>query len=324
MSHVTVDKYKYEHMKRYFLLFYTLLLLFSCGQGKTADDIKINTSQGISLLNKPLIKRQVNPQLDSLQIGNYLKALKNYEVNKENVNHIVWLGRRTAYLGDYKRAIEIYSEGMNKFPNEARLYRHRGHRYISTRQLDKAIADLEKAALLVKETEDVIEQDGIPNSLNQPISTLHTNIWYHLGLAYYLKNELQKSLAAFKECLLNSTNDDLQVATRHWMYMILKRLELPEQAKVVLEPVHKDMTIIENFAYHNLLLFYKGELSEKELMENSNLESSLAVQYGIGNWHYYNDSIEKAIQIFEKITKTGNWAVFGYIAAEADLSRIKK
>jgi tetratricopeptide (TPR) repeat protein len=311
-------------MKRYLLFFFTLLLLYSCGQGKTANDIKINTSQGLSLLNKPLIKRQVNPQLDSLLIENYLEALRNYEVNKENVNHIVWLGRRTAYLGDYKRAIEIYSEGINKFPEEARLYRHRGHRYISTRQLDKAIADFEKAILLIKDKEDVIEQDGIPNSLNQPISTLHTNVWYHLGLAYYLKNDLQNALAAFHESLLDSKNDDLQVATRNWLYMILRRMQLPDEANTILIPVHKEMTIIENFAYHKLLLFYKGELSEKELMKNKNLASSLAVQYGIGNWYHYNDSIERAIQIFEKITKTSNWAVFGYLAAEADLSRIKE
>jgi tetratricopeptide (TPR) repeat protein len=311
-------------MKKHFLLFYIFLILFSCGQGKTADDIKINTSQGISFLNKPLIKRQVNPKLDSLRIENYLEALRNYEVNKESVNYIVWLGRRTAYLGDYKRAIEIYSEGINKFPDKPRLYRHRGHRYISTRQLDKAIADFEKAVLLIKDTKDIIEKDGIPNSLNQPISTLHTNIWYHLGLAYYLKNDLPKALTAFKECLLKSNNDDLQVATRHWLYMILKRMQLPEEAEAILIPAHKDMTIIENFAYHNLLLFYKGELTKKEFLENKNLASSQAVQYGIGNWYHYNDSIEKAKQIFEKITKTNNWAVFGYIAAEADLSRIKE
>ena len=309
-------------MKRYFLLFFSLLLLYSCGQGKATDDIKINTSQGLSFLNKPLIKRQVNPQLDSLRIENYLDALKNYEVNKENVNHIVWLGRRTAYLGDYKRAIEIYSEGINKFPEEARLYRHRGHRYISTRQLDKAIADFEKAVLLTQDTKDVVEKDGIPNSLNQPISTLHTNIWYHLGLAYYLKNDLQNALVSFQKCLIASNNDDLQVATRHWLYMILRRMQLHEEATAILHPVHKDMTIIENLAYLNVLLFYKGELSENELMENNNLASSSAIQYGIGNWYYYNDSIEKATQIFEKITKTSNWALFGYIAAEADLSRI--
>lgn len=84
-----------------------------------------------------------------------------------------------AYLGDYKRAIEIFTEGINKFPEDSRFLRHRAHRYISTRQLDNAIADFEKAVILIKDTEDVIEPDGVPNRLNQPVSSLHTNIYYH-------------------------------------------------------------------------------------------------------------------------------------------------
>ena len=32
--------------------------------------------------------------------------------------------------------------------------------------------------------EDSIEPDGMPNPQNIPVSSLHTNIWYHLGLAY--------------------------------------------------------------------------------------------------------------------------------------------
>lgn len=31
------------------------------------------------------------------------------------------------------------------------------------------------------------EPDGIPNALNPPLTLPHRNIWYHLGLAYYLK-----------------------------------------------------------------------------------------------------------------------------------------
>lgn len=316
------EKLLYLGMKIQLSISFALLLLCSCNQSPKANEININTSQGISLLNKPLIKRQVNLQLDSLQIENYLVALKNYNVNKESISNIIWLGRRMAYLGDYKRAIEIYSEGIKKFPNEARLYRHRGHRYISTRQLDKAILDLEKAVTLIKNTNDIVEQDGIPNRLNMPVSSLHTNIWYHLGLAYYLKNELQNALAAFHECLLDSKNDDMQVATRHWLYMILRRMQLPDEAEIILEPIQKDMTIIENKAYHSLLLFYKGELTENNLVVYESLGSSEAIQYGIGNWYYYNDNIEKAIQVFEGLIKTGNWAGFGYIAAEADLSRL--
>ena len=57
---------------------------------------------------------------------------------------LIWLGRRNAYLGNYKDAIGIYTEGIQKYPNDARFYRHRGHRLITLRCFDDAIADLRK------------------------------------------------------------------------------------------------------------------------------------------------------------------------------------
>ena len=61
------------------------------------------------------------------------------------------------------------------------MYRHRGHRYITVAQFDRAIADFEKAVALIKGTPDEIEPDGAPNPTGKPRSTLHFNIWYHLG-----------------------------------------------------------------------------------------------------------------------------------------------
>lgn len=304
-----------------FLLF-ICLTFFGCKK-PNLNEVKINTSQGMSLLNTPLIRRQVNVTQDSLQIVKYLDALKEYENNDKWADNIIWLGRRIAYLGDYKRAIEIYTEGINKFPEDARFLRHRGHRYISTRQIDNAIADFEKATTLIKNTEDVIEPDGNPNKLNQPISSLHTNIYYHLGLAYYLKNDLKNALKAFTNSLEASKNDDVQVATRHWLYMILQRMNLKDEATSILNPVTKDMNIIENTAYHDLLLFYKGERTESDLLilENGLVGASESTQYGIANWYFYNGNEDRAINMFKNIIKNGNWSGFGYIAAEADLSR---
>jgi len=300
-----------------------ILFLCSCNQSQKAEDVKINISQGMSLLKKPLVKRQVSPQIDSLRIENYLDALRHYNIDNKKANNIIWLGRRIAYLGDYKRAIEVYTEGINKFPEDARFYRHRGHRYISTRQLDDAISDLKTATILIKDKEDVVELDGIPNRLNRPISSLNTNIWYHLGLAYYLKNDLQNALTAFQEGLLASKNEDTQVATRHWLYMILRKMEKPNEAMQILEPIRQDMTIIENAAYYNLLLFYKGILTEEGVIGEDVLGSSEAALYGIANWYFYNGNVEKAKSMFNQIVEQGNWSGFGYIAAEADLSRME-
>lgn len=301
------------------------LVFFGCKNHENLDDVKINTSQGMSLLNTPLIRRQVNPAQDSLQIVKYLDALEDYENNNKLADNIIWLGRRIAYLGDYKRAIEIFTQGIIEFPKDARFLRHRGHRYISTRQFNNAITDFENAVILIKDTEDVIEPDGVPNRLNQPVSTLHNNIYYHLGLAYYLKNDLKNALKYFTECLESSKNDDMQVATRHWLYMILQRMNMKDEAASILNPITEDMEIIENIAYHDLLLFYKGIRTENELLkvENGSIGANEATQYGIANWHFYNGNEDRAINMFQNIIKSGNWAGFGYIAAEADLSRLQ-
>jgi len=313
-------------MKKTILITFCLLLLFSCSEFNKSIDyssVKIDTLQGTSFLGKELIRRQVDVKKDSLQISNYLRTLDTYNSNPMNADFIIWFGRRVAYLGDYKKAINIFSEGIDKFPEDARFYRHRGHRYITTRQLDNAISDFKKAVELIEGKEDIIEPDGIPNAKNIPLSTLHNNIWYHLGLAYYLKNDLVNALKAFQSCLESSNNDDMQVATRHWLYMIFRRMQLLEEAALVLEPVHKDMTIIENEAYFNLLLFYKEELITDEIAGNSSTGSSEAAKYGIANWHHYNGNIDKAKALYQELVDNGNWAGFGYIAAEADLSRME-
>jgi hypothetical protein len=93
----------------------------------------------------------------------------------------------------------------------------------------------------------------------------------------------------------------------------------------VLEPVTADMAIIENGAYHKLLLMYKGELSPDSLTggpgENDPALQDATTGYGIGNWHFYNGRPKEAWATWRRIVETGPWASFGYLAAEAELAR---
>ena len=214
-------------MKNLISLFLIVFTLFSCNNKnpETAQDsILIDTVQGISLLGTELISNQLDQEKDSIRINNYIRASHAYLADPDNPDALIWKGRRMAYLGDYKAAIKIFSEGIKKFPDDARMYRHRGHRYISLRQFDKAIADLEKAAELIAGTEDRVEPDGIPNARNTPVSTTHRNIWYHLGLAYYLVDDMDNALPGFSNCREISDNPDMFVASSHWVYMILRRM----------------------------------------------------------------------------------------------------
>src|SRR5687768_13964951 len=77
------------------------------------------------------------------------EARKQIEKMPNDADAMIWLGRRTAYLGEYKEAIKIFTGGIRKHPTDARMYRHRGHRYITIRCFDDAITDFEKAAKLI-------------------------------------------------------------------------------------------------------------------------------------------------------------------------------
>ncbi len=315
-------------IRKLFQLTLILVLGISCNTTIRNSGIVspvIDTLQGVSLLGKKLIAESLNPETDSARISAYIQAEKNCLENPGDAMALIWKGRRMAYLGDYKKAIDIFTEGIDKFPDDARMYRHRGHRYISLRQFDKAISDLEKAVELIDGTEDMTEPDGIANARNQPVSTTHRNIWYHLGLAYYLVDDMENALRGFKECLAISDNPDMKVASSHWVYMILRRLGREDEASAILEPVSADMDVYENMSYHSLLLFYKGELSESDLIGETGEISTAgnAVLYGLGNWYYYNGDAEKAEEIFNFLVDKGIWAAFGTIAAEADLARMK-
>ena len=252
-------------------------------------------------------------------INHYKLAKARYNAGKNNADNLIWFGRWAAYTGNYLEAIRIFTTGIKQFPNDARLYRHRAHRYISVRKFDLAIADLEYAMKLIENQSDAVEPDGMPNAMNMPISSLHSNIRYHLGLAYYLTNQMDKAIEVYKKNLILASNDDNKVSTSHWLYMALKLTGQNDEAQKVLVPISRDMNIIENFDYHQLLLLYKGEITDTDLLGNDysvNVSDGLA--YGIANWYYYNDEKENAKTLLEKILKGEQWASFGYIAAEVD------
>ncbi len=272
------------------------------------------------ILPYPMFSAAQQAKLDS----NLAVANKNFESESSEMNYI-WLGRRLAYLSRYDEAIAIFKEGIAKYPNSYKLYRHLGHRYISTRQFDSAVEVLAKAAELLPEGKLELEPDGIPNALNQPLSTTQFNIWYHLGLAHYLLGDYEKAKIAYAQCLAVSDNDDLLVATYDWLYMTYKRLGENDKALAILNQVTDNMQIIENDSYYKRLLMYNGKLAPEELLTvnttSGDYELSLATQgYGVGNYFLMKGDTTKAKQIFTDILKANYWSAFGYIAAEADMA----
>ena len=289
-------------------------------------EIAAHVPEGTSLLGKELLAPELEPQERAKRHAAYDQAREKFKDDPENEHNIIWLGRRAAYLGQYGEAIRLFSDGLLSFPGSYRLLRHRGHRFITRRNFHAAIRDLSRAAELIEGVPDEIEPDGMPNEKNIPRSTTHTNIYYHLGLAYYLNGDFAQSADAYRKCLAFSKNDDMVCAAAYWLYLSLRRSNDADGAQAVLEPIHADMDIIENFAYHKLLLLYKGETTASERLGSAEAGSidDATLGYGIAAWHLVNGEADQAQKLFEQIVQGPMWPAFGHIAAEAELARVAR
>ena len=253
------------------------------------------------------------------------QAEQTLAANPKDAEAIIWTGRRLGYLWRYNDAIAMFSKGIELYPDNPKFYRHRGHRYITIREFAKAQADFEKAAQLIAGKPDEIEPDGAPNPMGKPRSTLQFNIWYHLALSYYLQGNYAKAYDAQVECMKVSSNDDSIVATSDWMWMTLMRLNRQADAAKVLERITPKMDILENQAYHRRLLMYKGVETPEALLDTASPDpTQIATQgYGVANYYLVTGDRAKARQVFDRILAGSGWNAFGYIAAEADVQRLK-
>jgi tetratricopeptide (TPR) repeat protein len=278
--------------------------------------------EATSLSGKPLFPPSPIPNQAKLEQD--LKEAQSV-ADTTTADAMIWIGRRLGYLWRFQDAIAQFGKGIERYPNDPRFYRHRGHRYITVRQFDKAAADFEKAVSLIKGKPDEIEPDGAPNPTGVPRSTLQFNIWYHLGLAYYLQGNYQKAYDAYVECMNVSKNDDSIVATADWTWMTLMRMGRQAEAAKVLERITPKMDILENASYHRRLLMYKGIEKPEALLDTAKADdTTIATQgYGVGNYYFVTGNTARATEVFQKVISGGGWNAFGYIAAEADLARMK-
>lgn len=304
-------------------------LLVSCQPMRVEEAAPTNIAsvEAISLLGDSLRRPALDSAASRRMEEQLAQARAQAAARPNDADALIWVGRRTAYLGRYRDAIEIFSEGIRRFPTDARMYRHRGHRYISVRRFDDAIADFERAKQLMAGRPDEVEPDGQPNARNIPIGSLQSNVWYHLALAHYLRGDWENAIRAARSGLTVSTNPDRLVSQTHWLYMALRRAGRSAEAAAVLDPIRDDFDIIENQSYYQLARMYKGSLtpsaSDSMLAAGVRNPSDASLAYGVANWHLYNGDTTRAVRGFERLLASGQWASFGYIAAEADLARLR-
>jgi dipeptidyl aminopeptidase/acylaminoacyl peptidase len=251
--------------------------------------------------------------------GAIAKADAALAADPRNVDLLLAAGRARDAAWRYTEAIDLYTRALAVAPDEVRALRFRGHRYISTRQLDAAVKDLERAASLAPSAFDV---------------------QYHLGLAHYLRGDYARAAASYRGCLdatsgpgplpqgwrsctAVKSQDADRIALSDWLYRSLRRAGRHDEAKALLATITEGMNAGENEAYYTALRFYQGALSDVHVLEGGTPQDNRfpTVGYGVANFHLVNGDAARACALFREIVDTPAWNAFGYIAAEAELTK---
>lgn len=291
-----------------------------CGCAADASRIEIR-----SLTGGTLVPPEIAPERRAALEADLAAAKAALDADPTSEDAHVWYGRRLAYLYRYREAIDAFTDGLRVHPQSYRLLRHRGHRFITTRQFALAERDLRRAAELAEGSADAVEPDGAPNAAGIPRSTDHTNIWYHLALVQYLRGDFAAAERSWARCVeLSRINDDMLVAATYWHYLTLRRIGRDAEARAALEPIRPDMEILENHTYHALLTDFKqaGLVPTRAPLPRS---IDLATwRYGAAMSDLLDGRRREAVRQLRWTIDDTPWPAFGHIAAEAELARMRR
>jgi len=237
------------------------------------------------------------------------RALAAYEraIALEPNNAEFHLGRAKALarLSRHSEAVDECTAALRLKPDSAAALRDRGHYLINLHRVAESIPDLARAEKLDKKDRD---------------------IYYHLGLAYYIHGDWKRAADAWQGCMANAAKDDDVISCTAWLYPSLVRAGRKEEARKALDRITPGMEPKENTAYFDRLMLFKGAKKEEEVARTIDKDaiSKPTVGYSIGVWHLLEGRADRAREYFEKAVSAEAKQAFGAIAAEAELRRMKR
>jgi tetratricopeptide (TPR) repeat protein len=293
-------------MRRAFL---SAVLLAACTEAPPPEP------EATSLLGEPLFAREDTT-------GEIARADSGLAAAPDDVERIIAAARVRRNWWQYRDEMALYTRAIELEPGDWRPWRFRGHRYISVREFDNAVRDLERA---------------------RELAPLNWDVSYHLGLAYFVSGRFADAadeylrclglagdaaaVAAdsedFRSCSRNGTDPGSRVAMTEWAARALLRAGRQAEAQALAVAIPANLEVGENLSYYHDLLYAKGLKTAEELLNLGpdapyRLET---VGYGVATRLLVAGDTARATEVFRKIVADPWWPGFGRIAAEADLAR---
>ncbi len=224
------------------------------------------------------------------------------DADPRNVDRIIALGVAQSGVRQYREAIATFSRGIAIAPNDARLYRWRGHRHLSVREFDRARDDLLRAARLD--------------------SALY-GAWYHLGVVRYVRGDFAGAADAFGRSQRIAPDAGELAGSTDWLWTSLSRAGRAADARAMLE--RRPDSLPAGNAYAQRLRLYRGEIGPEEVLTAADTGdvAVATLSYGVGNWYLLRGDTARARGWFQRSVDSGGWPAFGFIAAEVELRRLR-
>jgi tetratricopeptide (TPR) repeat protein len=234
--------------------------------------------------------------------GPIARAQSALNADKKNTDKFIALGVAQSGARQFREAIETFTRGLALAPNNAMLLRWRGHRYLSTRQFDKALADLTRG---------------------NRIDTTNYGIWYHMGIVRYARGEFDQAANCFTHAQPKAPNAEELAGSTDWLWMSLMRAGKAKAATAMLAR-HPD-SLPDQSAYTRRLKLYRNEIPPGQLFTPADTADVqvATLAYGLGNWYLVHGDTTKALAEFKRSVKSGGWPGFGFIISEIELRRVR-
>jgi tetratricopeptide (TPR) repeat protein len=267
------------------------VLVAACGAAAAADgqSVQYRSAAGV----------EYRSQRDTGAIARAESALA---ADPRNLERIIQLGLAQSGARQFREAIQTFTRGLTMAPNDAVLYRWRGHRYLSVREFDRAMEDLTRGSRLD--------------------STNH-GIWYHLGIVRYARGDFAGAADAFERAQSRSPDAGELAGATDWLWMSLSRAGRAAEAQTMLD--RRPDSLPATNAYAQRLRLYRGQLGPDDVITAADTGdvAVATLSYGVGNWYLVRGDPARARAWFERSVRSGGWPAFGFIMSEVELRRLR-
>jgi tetratricopeptide (TPR) repeat protein len=277
-------------------------------------------AEGLSLLGTPLVP----PPLSQAPVAAADSALA---AQPDDPDRLLAAATARATAWRFRDAIALYTRGAERWPQDARFLRFRGHRYLTLRQFEAGARDLDRAAQLDSTNFDVVYHQGLAHFLlghyARAFEAYDKCLGFATNDALHARERAGAYRTGYRSCMRIATDDDSRVAMTDWAWRAATRAGRSNDASRLLATIREGMTVNTNRSYYENLLMYKGVRTPDQVLRAASSDSVRfsTSGYAVGQFLVMRGDSARGWELLDRVARGSHWNGFGVIGAEVEVVR---